>query len=510
MKYNKIYLICLLLLAWTVQSCSDMNELSDKYLDKGEVIYAAKVDSVKALPGENRLQLNLFVGSQRIDKIRIFWNDYVDSTEVRIGGKTGVFPVLLEDMPENDYLFQVVSFDKFGNRSLKFEATGISCGERYKNRLLNRHFVAEGTWYDSETHELHIHWREEMPDIVKMVVQYTDIFGKVREQEVPVSENNTVIRNLKGDVSYWCYFKPSKDAIDVFAAAPTVIEVVDKMSHGTAFLLNTHQVGNGVKICIIGDGFSATDNQKDGKWETVCKDLTAKFLSIPIIRDFKEYFDIYMVVAESPTSGIVPDNIFGSGAGYADFNKANTLINQSVPDLADRPDRTLIFVGNGMIGGYAYGPGSGHGGIAVYSTDEGVNGYWMAHECVGHAFASLGDQYGGAHMGGPSETIKQGLCINCSATDDPGKCPWAQFIGLPGYEEVGIYEVGRYGDEGVWRPEEWSIMVDNRFGREGDYAIYFDAPSRLGIYKTIHDLAGIDYSFNDFLEFDKKYCNIHG
>ena len=138
MKFNKVYFALLMLLVIAGQSCTKMNDLTDRYLDEGEIAYAAKVDSVGVQAGENRIQLNLHIKAQRIDNVRIYWNNYVDSVDVEIGGRTGVFPVMLDDMPESGYLFQLVSFDKFGNRSLEYEATGSSYGENYKNGLSNR------------------------------------------------------------------------------------------------------------------------------------------------------------------------------------------------------------------------------------------------------------------------------------------------------------------------------------------------------------------------------------
>ena len=51
MKFNKVYFALLMLLAIASQSCTDMNDLTDKYLDEGEIVYAAKVDSVGVRAG---------------------------------------------------------------------------------------------------------------------------------------------------------------------------------------------------------------------------------------------------------------------------------------------------------------------------------------------------------------------------------------------------------------------------------------------------------------------------
>ena len=201
MKFNKIYFVLLMLLVVASQSCSDMNELTDKYLDEGEITYAAKVDSVGVRAGENRIQLDVYVKAQRVENLRVYWNNYEDSVDVEIGGKTGVFPIMLDGMPESGYLFQLVSFDKFGNRSLEFEATGSSYGESYKNSLSNRTYTTEFTHYDVEGDSMVIYWGGTVRGAVGMELQYTDTSDKTVRMEVPADATTTTLYNLKGNIS---------------------------------------------------------------------------------------------------------------------------------------------------------------------------------------------------------------------------------------------------------------------------------------------------------------------
>jgi hypothetical protein len=285
--------------------------------------------------------------------------------------------------------------------------------------------------------------------------------------------------------------------------------------HGDYRQLHAHTDGNGIPLVIIGDGFAATDLEKGGVYEVVCEQLSSKFLSNPIIRDFKDWFDVYMVVAESPESRIEPGDPdhhpgFFNSAVDVNFGMANEFTAAAVPGLAGKDTRSFIFVGHGMIGGYALFGNRDGMGWAVFSTDEseGATGYWMAHEFVGHGFAALADEYLTNGYGGPAEVQAfqaDGMLMNVSYTDNPALVPWKDFIGREGYGEVGIYE-GGYGEmTGIWRPEDWSIMMDNRFGSEGDEALYYTAMSRWILYQTIHRRAGKSYTFEKFLEYDKAY-----
>lgn len=291
--------------------------------------------------------------------------------------------------------------------------------------------------------------------------------------------------------------------------------------HGDYLALNKHTEGNGVILIIIGDGFDRQDNQKDGFNESVCRQLSESFLSNPIIRDFKNLFDIYAVFAESDESIIMPgvptqNGYFNSGKS-PNFGKANQFATSNIPELVGRNDRTIIFVGNGMIGGYAYFKNDvvSDVGFGIYSTDEGVNSYWMSHECIGHGFASLADEYSSTpgYMGGVQGLLAAqargkayNMANNVSAYEDWARTPWKEFQDLPGYEEVGHYLGGWYEYEGVWRSEKHSVMLN---WDEAQYpwgkGPYYNAASRWIIYRRIHDAAGIKYTFEDFLEYDKAY-----
>ncbi|MDR0573288.1 MAG: M64 family metallopeptidase [Tannerella sp.] len=300
-------------------------------------------------------------------------------------------------------------------------------------------------------------------------------------------------------------------------------------NHKDYIVIRQPKKGNGLAIVFVGDGFSRNDNKLGGNYEKVCRDLADQFLKVPIIKDFKDYFGIYAAVAESGSSGINAQNFFKSGVGEPDFNAANVFTCEAIPGLAAILDRSWIFIGNGMIGGYAGFGVYGNGGYGVYSVPEGVNYYWMTHEFVGHAFASLADEYacesfGEGYYGGVSalrDMQSQGMGLNCSYTNVASQAPWAKFIGRKGYEEVGLYKGGFGNCEDIWRPEQWSIMVGNHEGN-GYEGMYFNATSRWLIYKRIRTIAELltheqiargeqitktqeDKLFEEFLEYDKVY-----
>jgi hypothetical protein len=298
----------------------------------------------------------------------------------------------------------------------------------------------------------------------------------------------------------------------------------DYWEHKSSFKLWEHKegYGHGVKIVIVGESFSREDNKNDGVYETWCKKMASKLLTNPIIKNFRNYIDIYVAVAQSPVSGIngQTPGFFGTTTTVeTHFGAADAFTVEAIPELAGTLNRSYILIANGMMGGWAnFGQPAGNSGSAWWSTAmaegrDGIGIYWMMHEFVGHGFTSLADEYAGASNTYLFSWQRSGMVNNVSNTDDLTKVPWKRFIGLEGYEEVGAYLI----EPGIWKPEAYSIMVDDTRG------FYYNAQSRWLIYKHIYDCSkfldnqsgkntdkpkkyepGEDAAlFEAFLEFDK-------
>lgn len=227
MKINNIYLICTVLLAVFVQSCSKMNDLHQPYLDEGEIIYAAKVDSVSAKSGKGRIAHEMFITAQRVETVRIFWNDYNDSLDIKIGNETGVTTKIIENLPEKGYIFQFVSIDKFGNKSLPFEVTGNVYGDRFQTIISNRQIKSLSELVNGK---ITITWQSAVDHGVRCDLNYKNIAGVQVIRKVPMTESTTVITDLDSGFNYRTLFLPEPTAIDTFyteTVTPTVVRVTE-------------------------------------------------------------------------------------------------------------------------------------------------------------------------------------------------------------------------------------------------------------------------------------------
>jgi hypothetical protein len=197
-------------------SCSDMEDSYKHYYDGGETIYAAKVDSVAPHPGKNRIEFEIMVRSQRIQTARIFWNDFRDSSDLVIEGR-GVFKKVLDNLDERSYIFNIVSLDEYGNKSLPVEVNAVVYGDKYQARIVNR--AVRSTLTDIQG-AITIRWGE--ADVSNGAfaseVRYTDVAGNTKLASFPVDEVTATITDLKPNTSYEfrTVYKPDSTSIDVF------------------------------------------------------------------------------------------------------------------------------------------------------------------------------------------------------------------------------------------------------------------------------------------------------
>ena len=213
MKFNSLYIICIALTAFLTQSCNKMNDLHSPYLNEGEIIYAAKVDSVAPGAGKGRIQMEMFIISQRIETMRIYWNDYKDSLSVAISQKTGSWKTMLNNMAEKGYIFKYVSIDKYGHKSLPFEVTGNVYGDRFQAMLGNRVISSKTALVSGK---ITITWSGAVDKGVRCDLVYKNLSGSFVTVKVPMSQTSTIITDMASDLKYQTLFLPETTAIDTF------------------------------------------------------------------------------------------------------------------------------------------------------------------------------------------------------------------------------------------------------------------------------------------------------
>jgi IgA Peptidase M64 len=254
---------------------------------------------------------------------------------------------------------------------------------------------------------------------------------------------------------------------------------------------------NGINIIFLGDGYIKKDLGKQyGSYRIDAKRHIDYLMDYFPFSAYRDKFNAYIIFAESEdktdnTIFSVSYNDESPNPTLWDSSKLNNLILNSFPNHQFDKNIVLLSV-NQKRGGRAY-LGSG---IAVFGSFSETT---MVHE-VGHAFASLGDEY---FFDEDAELVDiQTIIPNLDITSDLNSIKWSQFIGLPNYSNVGAYEGGGYTSSNVWRPELKSIMGNSS---SNNFSDNFNAPSREAIVKRINEILNMEYNFDTFLDVDSNF-----
>lgn len=215
-RKSVIYIIAIAVLSLMVYSCYDMNDISEKYIVDGEIIYIAKVDSAKTYSGFNRVILSFVMGSDpKISEVLIYWNSKKDSLLVNIDKAVLQDTIMVPlNLPEKDYLFEIYTLDDKGNRSVKVPVVGKAYGESYRSTLTNR---AIGSVAASPT-SLAIKWAEPKEAAVMVEMEYHDAAGNIVALTVPSSETTTVLPSWEkgSEIKYRTFYNPEA-CLDTFS-----------------------------------------------------------------------------------------------------------------------------------------------------------------------------------------------------------------------------------------------------------------------------------------------------
>lgn len=206
--------ICLL------AACSKMSANYDPFLAGGEHLYSKRPDSIHVFPGHGRVALSwLLIEAPRVTHCRVYWSNKSDSLEVPVQAASGTdsMHVIIDNLKEGIYTFEIYSYDASGNASIAETINGQVYGDIYVGNLLNRNI--QNAALSGEVPR--IAWADQTDTTaLGQQIQYADASGIVRTLWVPLDEAVTrLTERPQGDsIRYRTAFKPVASAIDTFYA----------------------------------------------------------------------------------------------------------------------------------------------------------------------------------------------------------------------------------------------------------------------------------------------------
>lgn len=220
-KHIAIYcLMCMFLL-----SCGGMNDPIQEYLDKGEVNYIGRVDSVVTAGGKERIQFSWKINTDpRIEKCIICWNNGNDSIIFPIDRNkivNGRITTVFDNMKEGTYVFNMYHTGQKGYNSIKQEVVGKVYGDLYKESLAPRKIKKIAAFKE----QAEINWSSAEASLM-LNLHYVNNKGNKIIKEVLPSEEKTIINDYSpgSKFSYETSFLPDENALDTFIVQSDVLK----------------------------------------------------------------------------------------------------------------------------------------------------------------------------------------------------------------------------------------------------------------------------------------------
>ena len=219
MKSNNIcqtgYIYILLLLIFSVSACSKMNDLHNKYLQNGEMIYVGKPDSVVAFAGKERVKLRYWVTDPKAVKMVIYWSSRTDSMVIDIPAHLAKdsLEVIIPNLPEKSYSFELVTMNKNNSdRSVPKDIIGHSYGDVFQSIIGSRTTKDASKFPEG----IFINWLNAPEKSIGCELIYVDTLGNSVKRFVPDSVTETTITDAAGGIKYHTLFLPEVSAFDTF------------------------------------------------------------------------------------------------------------------------------------------------------------------------------------------------------------------------------------------------------------------------------------------------------
>lgn len=222
MNMKNITKIAFLMLLLTFGiSCEDFMEIHKEYIEGGEIVYAPKPDSVAFVAGQNRVLFRGWIyNGVNVKSINVRWNSGQDSISIPVTFNTEMdsIEVIIDNLPEKSYTFDVYSIDNFGHRSLTVTNFGSSYDELYAVTLMPRRIKSISL---TEEEGL-IEWFAAAEGLVGNEVKYVKTDGTTAIAYMDASAYSIGIDVKAGtEFEHRSLYIPEEEAIDTFYTAWT-------------------------------------------------------------------------------------------------------------------------------------------------------------------------------------------------------------------------------------------------------------------------------------------------
>lgn len=330
-------------------SCKKMDDSYKKYVVTGGLTYPGKATSPEVYAGRGRVKLSWLRGTDpSVVKARVFWNNFLDSVEVSIPPTGDTISTIINNLEEQDYTFDIVTYDKSGNKSVAAEVLGAAYGSVYQSSLLSRP-ITQVAMHDEGAAIITWGAANISGGAYATEVEYTSLSGDPATRQFLVKEELSGISDIKPNLpfKYRTVYLPDSLAIDTFYTAFENVQsfLFDKTSWAVTSFSTEHDNSTDNRVTNIIDGDPGT------RWHT---NVNTSFYPHFVVVDMQSpktltAFELFRMTGDNRACdrfelAISSDNINWQVLGDYDFDR-NSDAGQVYPVVGEPTARYFRFTG---------------------------------------------------------------------------------------------------------------------------------------------------------------------
>lgn len=175
MKTLKTSIFAAAAILGSVVSCTSQDDIYKEFIKDGGYIYPAKAANITSETGFQKVTLFWPVPKDpSLRSARVYWDNYTDSLDLNYSDFSDTVSVTITNLADRSYTFDIVNFDKLGNKSIAAEKSATPYGKNWLSTHEERQF--KHAWVDGTTATVQL--TESTSEMVATKFRYKNLDGE--------------------------------------------------------------------------------------------------------------------------------------------------------------------------------------------------------------------------------------------------------------------------------------------------------------------------------------------
>lgn len=175
MKTLKTSIFAAAAILGSVVSCTSQDDIYKEFIKDGGYIYPAKAANITSETGFQKVTLFWPVPKDpSLRSARVYWDNYTYSLDLNYSDFSDTVSVTITNLADRSYTFDIVNFDKLGNKSIAAEKSATPYGKNWLSTHEERQF--KHAWVDGTTATVQL--TESTSEMVATKFRYKNLDGE--------------------------------------------------------------------------------------------------------------------------------------------------------------------------------------------------------------------------------------------------------------------------------------------------------------------------------------------